>query len=172
MHCPVIEQFHESLLHKKAVCPKTEEKWTTRMKSLDAVAIPRFEGVSLGIKKLNPMKQPNDNDKVWGEVYSHIKMPGNSPASQKTDIKTTASSGLVTLLIRLARNSAFIAFLHALNCLIYGWPMSNWAIRHVWGGIVALLQICFSIREAILRKIKDFLWNHFIKWRPPLLWSP
>ena len=113
------------------------------------------------------MKQPNDNDKVWGEAYSHIKMPGNSPASQKTDIKTTASSGLVTLLIRLARNSVFIAFVHSLNCLIYGWAMSNWAIRHVWGGIVALLQICFSIREAILRKMKDFLWNHFIKLRPP-----
>ena len=34
----------------------------------------------------------------------------------------------------------------------------------------------FVIREAINSKNKDFLWNHFIKWRPlppvPLLWSP
>ena len=31
-----------------------------------------------------------------------------------------------------------------------------------------------AYREAIIRKIKDFLWNHFIKWRPPRppLWSP
>ena len=32
-----------------------------------------------------------------------------------------------------------------------------------------------SIREAIIREKKDFLWNHFIKWWPPpvpLLWSP
>ena len=23
------------------------------------------------------------------------------------------------------------------------------------------------LREALVRQIKDFLWNHFIKWRPP-----
>ena len=43
----------------------------------------------------------------------------------------------------------------------------------IWWGLIAL-------REAIVRKVKDFLWNHFMKWRAsiggpptvPLLWSP
>ena len=30
-----------------------------------------------------------------------------------------------------------------------------------------LKEVNIFLREAILRKNKDFLWNHFIKWRPP-----
>ena len=39
------------------------------------------------------------------------------------------------------------------------------------GGFVLLEHLGWDLtnkfREAFLRQIKDFLWNHFIKWRPP-----
>ena len=46
----------------------------------------------------------------WTQEYSHI---GNNEVdvSYRTDIKNAASTGLVSLLIRLAQNSAFTAFM-------------------------------------------------------------
>ena len=47
--------------------------------------------------------------------------------------------------------------------------------KHLWREGAKCFLLWVVLRKAIIRKIKDFLWNHFIKGRPPpvpLLWSP